>query len=142
MLMRLSVLLTLLLVPGALGAQVLQPAKLAAETPTREFKVGDEAELVFKATIDKDWYIYSVDFDPDCGPIPMSITLENDPGYELVGKLVAVNDKEKHDKIFDCDVRIFSGTGEFRQKIRILSADVKRGSACCSKAICRLEHSR
>ncbi len=36
-------------------AQILQPAKLAAETPAEVFNVGDEVELTFKATIDKGW---------------------------------------------------------------------------------------
>jgi hypothetical protein len=107
------------------NAQVIQPAKLVAETPAGPFKTGDEIELVFKATVDKAWYIYSVGFDPDCGPIPMAVTLEKHPGFELVGDLKAVQDKAKHDKIFDCDVRIFEGSGEFRQKIKILSPNLK-----------------
>lgn len=123
--MRLPAFLFLLLISFSLRAQVLQPAKMVAVTPANQLKVGDEVELVFKATIDKDWYIYSVDFDADCGPIPLAITLVKNAGYELVGDLKAIHDKEKHDKIFDCDVRIFIGTGEFRQKIRILSPDVK-----------------
>lgn len=113
----------LVLAPWA-HSQILQPAKLAAETPSKNFKIGDEVELTFKATIDKGWYIYSVGFDEDCGPIPIAITLENNPGFELIGKLEAVNDKAKHDKIFDCDVRIFENTGEFKQRIKILSADL------------------
>lgn len=106
-------------------AQVIQPAKLIAITPSGPFKVGDEVELVFKATIDKNWYVYSVGFDAECGPIPMSVTLENHSSFEPVGKLIAKGDEAKHDKIFDCDVRIFVGTGEFRQRIRILSKDLK-----------------
>ena len=122
-----ALILSLLFLSGHIAsyAQILQPAKLVAETPTGAFKTGDEIELVFKATVDKGWYIYSVGFDPDCGPIPMAITLEKDPGFELVGDLKAVNDKTKHDKIFDCDVRIFENTGEFRQKIKILSPSLK-----------------
>lgn len=109
----------------AILAQILEPAKLVAETPSRTLKVGDEVELVFKETIIKDWYAYTVGFDPDCGPIPISITLEKDPSFELVGGIVAVNDKVKHDKTFDCDVRYFVGTGEFRQKIKVLSENLK-----------------
>lgn len=110
-------------------AQILEPARLFAETPSQSLKVGDEVELVFKATIDKGWYIYSVGFDDACGPIPMAVTMEPNPGFELVGALRAVNDKEKHDKIFDCDVRIFETTGEFRQKIKILSPDLMLSGA-------------
>ena len=51
--------------------------------------------------------------------------MDDNPGFELVGNLEAINDKAKHDKIFDCDVRIFENNGEFRQKIKILSADLK-----------------
>ncbi len=110
-------------------AQILQPARLTAETPSKNFKIGDEVELTFKANIDRGWYIYSVGFDEDCGPIPIAITLDGNPGFELVGKLVAINDKAKHDKIFDCDVRIFETNGEFRQKIKILSADLTLGGS-------------
>jgi thiol:disulfide interchange protein len=105
--------------------QILQPARLVAETPANSLKVGDEVELIFKASVDKDWYIYSVGFDEDCGPIPIAVTLEKHPSFALVGNLIAVNDQAKHDKIFDCDVRIFVNTGEFRQKIKIRSPDLK-----------------
>jgi thiol:disulfide interchange protein DsbD len=105
--------------------QIIKPAKIVAETPAKNVRVGDELDLVFKATIDKGWYIYSVGFDAECGPIPMNITLEKNSSYSLVGNLIAVQDQAKHDKIFDCDVRIFSNTGEFRQKIKVLSTDLK-----------------
>ncbi len=105
-------------------AQILQPAKLTAGNSVTSAKVGDEIDLIFKAQIDPQWYIYSLGFDEDCGPIPMIITLDKHPSFELVGSVVAINDKAKHDKIFDCDVRIFEGTGEFRQKIKILSNDL------------------
>ena len=55
----------------------------------------------------------------------MAVTLEKHPSFALVGNLIAVNDQAKHDKIFNCDVRIFVNTGEFRQKIKILSPDLK-----------------
>jgi thiol:disulfide interchange protein DsbD len=121
MLKRILFCLFLAISTSIANAQVLQPAKLTAETPSKSYKVGDVIELVFKASIQKNWYIYSIGFDPDCGPVPMSVTLDKDPSYELVGSLAAIQDKTKHDKIFDCDVRIFEGSGEFRQKIKILS---------------------
>src|SRR3990170_3591913 len=99
MFIRFASLLFLLALTSWAQAQIVQPAKLVAETPTKSFKVGDEAELIFKATIDKGWYIYSVGFDADCGPFPIEVTLEKNPGFELVGDLVAINDQAKHDKI-------------------------------------------
>ena len=124
MFIRFIQVLLLLVLPVLGQAQILQPAKLVAETPSKSFKVGDEVELTFKASIDKGWYIYSVGFDAECGPIPMVVTLENHPSFSLVGDLIAIKDEAKHDKIFDCDVRIFINTGEFRQKIKILSPNL------------------
>ncbi|MCZ8216259.1 MAG: protein-disulfide reductase DsbD family protein, partial [Cyclobacteriaceae bacterium] len=108
----------------AAKAQILQPAKLTSGTLQNTAKVGDVIDLVFKAQIDENWYIYSLGFDEDCGPIPISITLDKHPSFELVGGVKAINDESKHDKIFDCDVRIFKVSGEFRQKIKILSKDL------------------
>lgn len=101
-------------------AQILKPVTIATEPATANPKVGDVVELVMKATIKKNWYMYTVGFDTLCGPLPLVVTLEPDPAFELVGSLVARDDKGKHDKIFDCDVRYFEETGEFRQKIKVL----------------------
>ncbi|HEX6222902.1 MAG TPA: thioredoxin family protein [Chryseolinea sp.] len=124
MFIRFAHVLFFLVVISATHAQILQPARLAAETPTKNLKVGDEVELIFRASVDKGWYIYSVGFDDECGPIPMAVTLEKHPSFSLVGDLTAVNDQPKHDKIFDCDVRIFINAGEFRQKIKVLTPDL------------------
>jgi thiol:disulfide interchange protein DsbD len=121
-------------------SQIQTPAKITAVTPEGKFKVGDVIELIFNAEIQKGWYIYTVGFDPDCGPLLTEITLDPSPGYELVGDLVAVNDKAKHDKIFDCDVRIFEDKGEFRQKVRILAPEVQlkgsyEGQVCAEQCV-------
>lgn len=106
------------------SAQILQPAKLTSGFSVENTKVGDEIDLIFRATIDKNWYIYSLGFDEDCGPEATSVELEKHPSFELVGSLLAINDKLKHDKNFECDVRIFQSVGEFRQKIRVLRNDL------------------
>lgn len=116
-------------------SQVLQPARLLVETPAGTFRTGDIIEVTFQATIDNNWYLYSVGFDPDCGPIAMLVSFEKNSSFELAGPLTAVQDKAKHDKIFDCDVRTFEHTGVFKQKIKILSSPLKlagtyEGQAC------------
>lgn len=83
--------------------------------------------------------MYTVGFE-DCGPIPLTITLEPDKGYQLVGDLVAIHDKKKFDDAFGCDVRVFEGTGEFRQKIKILAPEVQlkgeyAGQACSTVCV-------
>jgi thiol:disulfide interchange protein len=106
----------------ALFGQVRHPAKIFAETPSGSYKTGDIIDLIFKAEIEKGYYIYTVNFD-DCGPMPMEFTFNKNASFELVGTLKAVNDKVKHDKIFECDVRIFENSGEFRQQVKLLSVD-------------------
>jgi thiol:disulfide interchange protein len=133
---KLIVLLSLLIaVAQVVSAQIIKPATMVARPLSGPVKAGDVVELVFEAKIDKNWYMYTTGFDPECGPLPTEITLEQN-GFELVGKLVAKKDKGKHDEIFDCDVRYFENTGEFSQKIRILdvsSLEIKgayEGQAC------------
>jgi len=134
------ILLIPVLLPSGAFTQVLKKVRWTTEVSKKEVKVGDEVELIFKAAIDPDWYIYSVDFE-DCGPIPMTVSFEQKKGFDLIGKLRAINDKTKHDEIFGCDVRIFEKTGEFRQSIKILSPDAKMISGSfegqvCSKELC------
>ena len=106
-------------------AQILKPAKWSTSSSAGNAKVGDEIDLIFKATIDKDWYLYSSDFDPNCGPMVTTFKFKPNKGYALVGKITPVNPLPKHDEVFDCDVKIFKKNGEFRQKIKVLSADLR-----------------
>jgi hypothetical protein len=50
-------------------SQILQPATWSIEASNQEPQIGDQITLSFKVVIDKDWYLYSNDFDPDLGPI-------------------------------------------------------------------------
>jgi thiol:disulfide interchange protein len=115
----------LLSIAIALPAQILTPAKWTLSTSNDNPKIGDEIELIFKSTIDKNWYLYSSEFTCEDGPIKTTINLKPDASFKLVGKLQPINPIDKHDEIFECDVKIFKGTGEFRQKIKILRADLK-----------------
>jgi thiol:disulfide interchange protein len=103
----------------SLAAQILQPAKWTTAVSSDKVVVGDEIELIFRATIDKDWYLYSSDFDPECGPMVTTFNFKPNTSYSLVGKIAPINPLPKHDEVFDCDVKIFKKTGEFRQKIKI-----------------------
>ncbi len=105
-------------------AQILTPAKWTYSTSVQSAKVGDEIELIFKATIDKDWYLYSSEF-PCEDPMKTTFSLVPDPSFKLVGAVAPINPIDKYDEIFECDVKIFKKTGEFRQKIKILATPLK-----------------
>lgn len=106
------------------NAQILQPAKWSYSTSVNEANVGDEVELIFNAIIDKDWYLYSSEF-PCEDPIKTSFGLVPHSSYQLVGPLVPVKPVDKYDDVFECDVKIFKGTAEFRQKIKILATPLR-----------------
>ncbi len=107
----------------SVNAQILTPAKWTYETSVKEAKTGDEIELIFKASIDKDWYLYSSEF-PCEDPIKTSFNLVPHASFQILGKLVPINPVDKYDDIFECDVKIFKKTAEFRQKIKILSSSI------------------
>lgn len=121
------------------SSQILTKVKWTHEISRADVKVGDEVDIIFRATIDPGWYIYTVGFDEDCGPIPMTVTYEGMGGFELKGDLRAINDVAKHDKTFDCDVRIFENAGEFRQTIKILSAEAASISGALEGQVCSEE---
>lgn len=106
-------------------SQILKPAKWTHETSTKEAKAGDEITLIFKANIDPSWYLYSSEFPCEDGPIKMAFSFVPDKSYSLVGKIEPINPIDKHDKIFECDVKIFRGRAEFRQKIKVLGSPLK-----------------
>ena len=104
--------------------QILTPAKWKYSVSNPSPKIGDEIELVFNAAIEKNWYLYSSEFFCEDGPLKTTINFKMNPGYQLVGKLQAINPIAKHDAIFECDIKIFKGTAEFRQKIKILQPEL------------------
>ena len=115
------VILLFVLFPFIIRAQILEPADWDYEVSDDNVGVGDEIELIFKASIDKDWYLYSSDFDPDCGPLVTTFTFVPDDSYQLVGGIRAINPEKKFDELFGCEVTVFKGQGEFRQTVKVLT---------------------
>ena len=105
-------------------AQILEPAKWTTKASVSRAHAGDVVDLIFDVTIDKGWYLYSNEFPCEDGPIKATFSFEPNAGYELVGGIVAVNPMDKHDDIFECDVKVFKGTGQFRQKVKLLAQGV------------------
>ncbi|MBC5775611.1 thioredoxin family protein [Pontibacter sp. KCTC 32443] len=105
-------------------AQVLKPASWSYDTSKKQVAVGEEVELIFNVRIDKDWYLYSSDFDPDLGPMVTEFKFAKHPSYELVGKIVPVKPKKKYDDLWGGEYTYFVGTAQFRQKIKVLKPEL------------------
>ncbi|MFD3003226.1 cytochrome c biogenesis protein CcdA [Pontibacter toksunensis] len=114
----------LLLIAVIAQAQVLKPATWSYDVSKKQVAVGEEVDLIFNVRIDKDWYLYSSDFDPDLGPMVTEFDFQKHPSYELEGKIKPINPKKKYDDIWEGEYTYFTGTAQFRQKIRVLQPDL------------------
>ena len=98
-------------------AQLVDPVKWSYRVEQK----GQEATLIFKATVDKGWHVYS-QFIPDGGPIPTSFTFTPDNNYSLIGKVTEPKGEEIFDSNFDMKLKYFENTAEFKQKIKLNSS--------------------
>ncbi|MEM1219394.1 MAG: protein-disulfide reductase DsbD domain-containing protein [Bacteroidota bacterium] len=96
--------------------QILNPVKWNMEAKS----LGEsEYALVFSATIDDGWAVYSQFLEED-GPIPT--TFEYDPGdhFSLNGKAEeSGHRKESYDKVFEMKLIKFTETAVFTQKVKV-----------------------
>ncbi|MBE6270799.1 MAG: DUF255 domain-containing protein [Prevotella ruminicola] len=100
-------------------AQMMDPVHFT--TQIKDLKNG-EAELVFKATIDAGWHVYSTGLGND-GPISATFNSVKMDGAQPVGKLQARGKEIKqHDKLFGMEVRYFENAVTFVQKIKFTKA--------------------
>lgn len=96
-------------------AQMMDPVKISSELKMLK---GAEAEIIFSATIDAGWHLYSTDLGND-GPTSATLIVNKMDGAELVGKLKPVGKEvEKFDNMFGMNLRYFEGSGKFVQKIK------------------------
>jgi thiol:disulfide interchange protein DsbD len=96
-------------------AQMMTPVHFTSQL--KELK-GGEGELVFSATIDAGWHVYSTGLGND-GPISATFNAVKMEGAEAIGKLQARGHEIKQfDKLFDMELRFFEKAVTFVQKIR------------------------
>ena len=115
----LSVLL-LGLVAVAVQAQMVTPVHFSSQL--RELNDG-EGEIVFSATIDPGWHVYSTNLGDD-GPISATFNPVKMEGVKTVGKLQPRGKEIKQfDKLFDMELRYFEGSVTFVQKVRFVKPD-------------------
>lgn len=120
--MSLRLLIAFLILPLMASGQILKPASWNVYLSKNDPAVGEEIEVIFSVNIDEKWYLYSTEFNCEDGPNKTEFNFLPDAGIRLIGGVAAINPVDKHDKIFDCDVKIFKHTGEFRQKVKILAS--------------------
>lgn len=99
-------------------AQIVHPVKwgyVAKRTSATE------AIVIFKATIQPTWHIYSLHVKN--GPIPTSFTFAPSKDYILVDKPIEPKPLAKYDKNFKTNLTYFENAVIFQQKIKLKSAN-------------------
>ena len=112
---RLNLLWGLLLMVLPMVAQMAEPVHFQSQLKTLN---DTEAEIIFSATVDAGWHVYSTDIGAD-GPIPATFHVVKMDGAEPVGKLKPRGHVvEKYDDMFGMTLRFFEQKAMFVQKIR------------------------
>jgi thiol:disulfide interchange protein len=117
----LIVLAVLLAVPVGLSAQGKPDLHVKWTYSTK--KLSDcEFDLIFTATIDQGWHLYSQLEVPD-GPLPTVFMFDPSPDYELIGKTSEPKPIEKPEPVFGDNVvvKYFETKAVFHQKIKVKS---------------------
>ena len=102
------------------NSQILKPATWSYKLSKPTVEVGQSVDIIFEASIQDDWYLYSSDFDPNLGPIVTTFNFEPSKSYSLVGKVKAIGAKKKYDDIWGGEYTYFKHKGLFKQTVKIL----------------------
>lgn len=101
------------------SAQILKPVKWSF---TSQKINATESYLIFTAVIDKGWHIYATTLPAGDGPIATSFKFSA-KGYTPEAKIEEMRKPVvEFDKTFDKKIGTFSGTIQFRQKVKALKA--------------------
>jgi len=96
-----------------------------------------EYELVFKADIYKDWFIYSL-YTAEGGSMPSEFEfVDAGEDYELLGKTEEGKTYKKYTEVFDVEETFFKEKALFKQKIRLLKEDVSQIEVILYYQICK-----
>ncbi|MEK6481891.1 cytochrome c biogenesis protein CcdA [Catalinimonas sp. 4WD22] len=82
-------------------------------------ETGQEATIIIEASVPKDWYMYSSDFDPELGPMVTEVLFEKNSSYELIGGLKPIGEKEKYDSLWEGKYTYFTKKAVFEQQIKV-----------------------
>ncbi len=106
--------------PLLAGAQIIKPVKWSFSTKQIS---ASEVQLIFSATIDHPWHLYSQDVPPPPdGPVATSFVFEKSSNFKTVGKVKEPKAIEEFDNQFQAVLKYFAEKAVFTQNIKVLSA--------------------
>lgn len=105
-----------ILVSSSAYSQVQDPVKWKVSSQKVD---GAKYEIIFDATIDMGWHLYSSE-NPQGGPIPTTFNFKESKAFSVEGAPKPVGDvKIEHDEIFEMDVAYFDNKARFVQTLNL-----------------------
>ncbi len=101
------------------NAQILKPIEWDFKIDSSNLEKSNEVNLVFTASIEPTWYLYSSDVDPNVVTADTEFEFINNKTFTLIDTIIPINPKIKYDSIWEGVVTYFDLTGTFVQKIRL-----------------------
>jgi thiol:disulfide interchange protein len=95
-----------------------------------------EVELVFKATIEDNWHLYSQFLPSDDGPIATSFNFDASKHYKRIGKVKEGNAITQFDKVNAMELTFFEHEAVFKQKIAVSSLSSFKVSGYLEFMVC------
>ena len=115
--------LLLLFTELQIGLVQAQTSRVASWEVSSEKATEKEAThtLSFRITLAPGWYTYSVDQDPNLGPVPASVVFEKSDAFTPAGAPKPRKVKEKYDTVWEGTIRIIEESGGgFTQTLQVL----------------------
>ncbi|WP_299224918.1 protein-disulfide reductase DsbD [uncultured Psychroserpens sp.] len=117
--------------------QFLQPVTWKASVK----KISEtEYDIIYDATIDKGWHLYSQEAYEGLGPIPTQFSYTNVSNtYDLLGKTSEPNAEPIFDKVFELDIKYFNDKAQFVQRIKLNDSTITRINSDVLYMVCNDE---
>ncbi|HRG58411.1 MAG TPA: cytochrome c biogenesis protein CcdA [Bacteroidia bacterium] len=116
---KFSTFLLFLLIANIGFSQILKPVKWSFSVN----RINDcEAELIFKAKIDKGFHVYSQFLDGNDGPVATTFNFEKSKDCNFIGKVIEGKPIEEYDPNFEMKLKFFANEATFKQKIKITNS--------------------
>ena len=83
--------------------------------------------IIFSASIDEGWHLYSQNISQEIGPVPTAFKFEKNKQFKLIGKTNEPESISEFDHNFDGELSYFKDSVQFIQKIKVKSSTEVKG---------------